>query len=316
MRKEEESKENKENDDLWGDPVETLTIYNVAQLVWGFFVHGIGFVLNSAAGSISYAVAWLVVGFFSLIGTTLRMVFAIPSAIIVLSFRGCRWCFRFAGSRLDALWEYGACLPERAYDTLTNQRSMFAPPRYWGRKLAVFTAILIVFALPFPAIRSYYFLTEVRADTENTAVQALSLLRDAKAALEDGDHDRARELFSTAEQAFMRAYATVQEVPSPVRSVAKLIPFQGQKISDGERLIAVGIAGSRLGMAASDMLELLAKSGALQEHFFETVRSLLDTVEKTHPLVDQMTQHITAIDPDHIPSAYRSEFDSLRGQAD
>lgn len=337
-----------EHDGLWGDPVETLTLYNTVQLAWFFvscafvvceqFVRALGrggqlgiggtfrvffCIIDTVASALAHSIAWFVVGFFTGIAVIVRfiflgvwrsaklIVFTIPFGIILVVWKGSVWCISVVRNGCDIARDYVAVLPEYTYEQLIARKPPIASPRLWWRKLAVFVGILLLFTLPFPAIRSYQFLSEVRAETESAAYTAFALLKEGKEALQNGEHTLARNRFEEARRTFERAQQAFKQVPSPFRSLAKMMPTHGQRISDGERLLALGEGASRIGVAASEMIEYVSREGAFQEKFYDTLVFLLDAVENAAPLLARIDALAEEIAPDSIPAQHREEFDAL-----
>lgn len=356
---------NEEQNDLWGDPVLTLTVYNTVQLVFFFLtktgtgivwalsligaallfvinalwltvrtiVQMVGIVLlwvwrfiDAIVSAIAYAIAWVCVGTIGAIAWVMRGLFIgvwrsvalfcyhIPRAVILGVYRALRFC----GEKLsDSIHDAAlgvATFPERTYEVLQETRNAFVPPRYWERKLFGFIALLLLFTLPFPAIRSYQFLSDVRADTESAALEALGVLQEARTALQEGNTSRAQELFVKAEQSFAHAQSAVARVPSPVRFLAQAIPGHGATLSNGERLLRIGYNGAHIGGRIAQVLAEQSTTQQSQSELFTRITKALDVLDEELPRIQETAELVSHIDQQAVPLRYREQFDSLSGE--
>lgn len=296
---------------------------NAIFLVCKTFLHIIGLLflwawraIDIAISSLAYIISWTIVGVVAFVGAVFRFMFLgawmgivfvcyhIPAAIIISIFRALRWIFeKFSDGALDVTM-YVAALPERTYAALAQTRAEIAPSRYWGRKLTGFLALLLLFTIPFPAIRSYQFLTDVRADTESAALEAMDLLVDAKTALQKGDANRAKTLFADAEQKFSFAQNTVEQVPGSLRFLASAILGGGAKISNSERLLRIGFNSAHIGGRIAELF-------AVQNDFFPLLTRAFDMLDEEFPRIKETAELASAIDTDAIPAQYREQFSVL-----
>lgn len=315
-----------QQDDLWGDPLKTLTVYSAGQLVL-FFLWGIGLIVGGGyrlidvcALMIARTIAWMIVGVCWLPVTIVRLFFVglwrvVTFVVVTVPV----FCARSIGHAItiifDGVREQAALLSTRTYNSLQRGAVSKAPPTFWWKKLAAFAGILLLFALPFPAIRSYQFLTEVRADTTATAIVALDTLQQGVAALQAGDAARAQSLFGEAHDTFERARSTVTQVPTPFRSLVKALPSVGKKISDGEALLDIGLSASTIGLRASGFSQTMGNEQAFGENFFQTLTTLLTATDEIRPLIFEIDEKMAHISPETIPDQYREQFETLKNTA-
>lgn len=352
----------KQNDNLWGDPVETLTVVNTVQLIFYFLIKigewavrllacaggcvleivraawfaGKTFaqiielcllwlwrIIDALTSSLAHALSWFIIGILWFFGAVFRITFlgawksiafifyTIPAAFVVGFYRTIRWVFKKFYDCICDIAIAAAAIPEKIYELLTQTRARMAPPRYWSGKLAGFLALLLLFTLPFPAIRSYQFLTDVRADTESAALDALNLLVDAKDALQTGNASRAKTLFADAEQKFSSAQNTVERVPGPLRFLASAIPGSGAKISNSERLLRIGFNSAHIGGRIANLLAESDPSAVVQSEFFPLLSRAFDILDDEFARIKETAGLANAIDTDAIPARYREKFSAL-----
>jgi hypothetical protein len=207
-----------------------------------------------------------------------------------------------------------AALPETMYHAASETRQSFTPPVGWMRRIAAFVGIALLFTLPLPALHSYQFLNDVRADTERESIEALALLEKGKDALTVRDFQKAIEIFSESKDHFDRAAQSLLTIPSPIMSAAKLVPFAGRKISDGDRLILIGQHVADAGLAASRLLQEFSRIKTDPNDFLSGITMFFEQGGDIFQHLVDADILASAIDHETVPNEYRGRFLSLRSQ--
>ncbi len=292
----------------------------------GFVFGGVLHILDRVAYGIAYALSWTFTSVLWTIffivklmvwrvwGTFVFVCYRIPKYIIVSLYRATRYIFYSFGSVIDGFTTALATVPSVVLDTASQTRESFSFPAGGVKRLAVFVGIALLFILPFPAIHSFQFLNDVRADTERTSIEGLSLLMEGKEALMRGEFDKAAPIFAKSEDQFTQALNTISIVPGGVRSAAYAVPGPGQKIGDGERLIMIGKDAAHAGVIATNIAMKISQNSADPQALFLTVSKELEHGDEVFRALKDADNLASHINPNNIPDDYRSRFDALTAQ--
>ncbi|MBI4599543.1 DUF4012 domain-containing protein [Candidatus Uhrbacteria bacterium] len=282
--------------------------------------------IDAVAGILARVLSWIIVSFVWVVWMVVRMLcwrvwgtavfvcYRIPKYIVILSCRALVFIAQSFAHVCSGCVTAVAAVPGDILDTVQNARESFALPVGWTKRMTAFIAVALLFILPFPAIQSFQFLTDVRADTQRESIEALLLLEQGKDALARSDAVKAESLFSRSYTQFLEAEKGLSSVPGTVRSAAQFIPFAGQKIGDGERLIAIGKNLARAGVIASDVARKFSETSGDPEHFFMALSAELDSISEAFAFLADADVLVSHIDGANIPAMYRERFTALSAQ--
>ncbi|MDP2630875.1 MAG: DUF4012 domain-containing protein [Candidatus Uhrbacteria bacterium] len=292
----------------------------------GFMLGGVFRLLDRIAYGVAYAISWTLVSVVWLFcvavklllwrvwGTIVFVCYRIPKFLVVSLYRTIAFVIRSIASVFDRCITALALVPSAILDGVSQTRESFSMPTGGLKRMATFVGIALLFILPFPAIHSFQFLNDVRADTERVSIEGLTLLMEGKEALIHGEFEKAAPIFAKSEDQFTQAQKTISIVPDGVREAARFVPGPGQKIGDGERLILIGKNVAHAGVIATDIAIKFSQNSADPQALFLTISKELEKVDDVFRALKDADTLASQINPKNIPDDYRSRFDSLTAQ--
>jgi|GEM_PF-2316446 len=299
-----------------------MAISSVLRII-GWLVRGFFSAVNFVAIMISRVLAWCIVsalwgmffiihGLFSNIWKVISLVcYHIPRFFVLGIIGVIRFIVRSFQNVADECIIRIAAIPGDIGESAHDVKNSFSLPAHWMQRMAIFVGIAVLFIVPFPAIRSYQFLNDVRADTERASIDALSLLEQGKNALAQNDIEKANTIFEQSKSQFEQAEKTMSSVPAGVLGTAKLVPFAGRKIGDGERLILIGKDIANSGVVICDIIKSMTTNDSDKNEFFPHLSNALSRSDEAYHFLKDADTLIAQINPESIPNEYNEPFSAL-----
>lgn len=188
-----------------------------------------------------------------------------------------------------------------------SQRMKFQNLGY--KKTAItFAAMSLALIIPLETVNYYSEINLTKDNIINSAMQAVSYLKEGKDLAGKSQLALSAEQFSAAAESFSKAQQEVDSINSILQKAAGFVPQQGEKLESGKKLIILGESISKAAQYLDQTAEVFSNQDSkIIEKAVFSEQSLSLALEQ----LNLAAENSTSIDISIIPEDYRDDLNML-----
>lgn len=187
--------------------------------------------------------------------------------------------------------------------------SFFLLPDGWLKRSLFFIGIALLVSLPILLVPVVTQLFRVQAETLAFAKRGASDVSRWQESLQSLNMPSAEQSINRAVVQFERAKENLSPLHTFLIRAAESVPLQGKKIADRYALLTAAQQTAQLGIILTDTAKRVVDGGSIsRESLVKELPRIADALQTAEPLVLNIQQTLSGIDPASLPEEYRSQL--------